>query len=81
MILIALVGQSVCAEAEDPISGTAETAAALPIKRRREMALIVSLRPVLFLQILGWNSRAGFRIEAVDGLGEEHLDASASPRP
>jgi hypothetical protein len=34
---------------------------------------------VLFLQILGWNSRAGFRIEAVDGLGEEHLDASVSP--
>jgi hypothetical protein len=42
MILMGLVGQSVCAEAEDPISGIAETAAALPIKRRREMAFIVS---------------------------------------
>jgi hypothetical protein len=54
-----LIGQSVCAKAGDPISGIAEAAAALPIKRRREMALIVSLQPVLFLQILGWNSRAG----------------------
>jgi hypothetical protein len=39
-----VVGQSVCAWAEDPISGIAETAAALPIKRRREMAFIVSLQ-------------------------------------
>jgi hypothetical protein len=31
---------------------------------------------VLFLQIHGWNSRAGFRLEAANGLGEEHLDAS-----
>jgi CMP/dCMP kinase len=33
---------------------------------------------VLFLQIHEWNFRAGFRIEAVSGLGEEHLDASGA---
>jgi hypothetical protein len=38
----------------------------------------VSLRPVLFLQIHGWNSRAAFRIEAGNGLCEEHLDASGA---
>jgi hypothetical protein len=54
--LIGLVGQSAWAWAWDPNSGIAEAAAALPIKRRREIALIVSLRPVLLLQILGWNS-------------------------
>jgi hypothetical protein len=78
--LIGLIGQSVCAWAEDPINGIAEAAAAVPMKWRREMALIVFLPPVLFLQILGWNFRAGFRIEAVGGRGEEHLDASASSR-
>jgi hypothetical protein len=79
--LIGLVGQSVCAWADDPISGIAEAAAALPIKRRREMALIVFLRPVAISADPWMEFRAGFRIEAADGLGEEHLDASASPRP